>query len=100
MLRYMLNRLVTSVVLSIFATLVVFLIASMVPGDPVLAMLGDLAASNPAIVAEYRAKWGLDLPLWEQYWIFVQRLAQGDLGISISTNRPVLADIAQYGRAS
>lgn len=100
MLRYMLNRLVTSVVLSIFATLVVFLIASMVPGDPVLAMLGDLAASNPAIVAEYRAKWGLDLPLWEQYWIFVQRLAQGDLGISISTNRPVLADIAQYAPAT
>ena len=86
--------------LSIFATLVVFLIASMVPGDPVLAMLGDLAASNPAIVAEYRAKWGLDLPLWEQYWIFLQRLVQGDLGISISTNRPAPADIAQYAPAT
>ena len=83
----------TSVVLALFATLVVFLIASLVPGDPILAMLGDLAASKPEIVAEYRAKLGsrfsavgaiLDLP---------QRLFHGDLGISISTRRPVLTDI-------
>ncbi len=45
-------------------------------------------------------KWGLDLPLWEQYWIFLKRLFHGDLGISISTNRPVLADIAQYAPAT
>jgi peptide/nickel transport system permease protein len=100
MFRYVSNRLITSVVLALFATLVVFLIASLVPGDPILAMLGDLAASKPEIVAEYRARWGLDLPLWEQYWIFLQRLFHGDLGISISTGRPVLADIAQYAPAT
>ena len=100
MLRYLLNRVVSAMALAIFATLVVFLIASFLPGDPVLAMLGDLAASDPAIVAEYRAKWGLDLPLWEQYLIFLKRLAQGDLGTSISTNRAVLADIAQYAPAT
>src|SRR6187397_844255 len=98
--RYILNRLSTAVVLALFATLVVFLIASLVPGDPILAMLGDLAASKPEIVQEYRAKWGLDLPLWEQYWIFLKRLFQGDLGISIATGRPVLADIAQYAPAT
>ena len=54
-----------------------FLITSLVPGDPIIAMLGDLAASKPAIVAEYRAKWGLDLPLWQQYWIFLTRLFHG-----------------------
>lgn len=100
MLRYITNRLITAFVLAMFATLVVFLIASLVPGDPILAMLGDLAASNPKIVAEYRARWGLDLPLWEQYWIFLQRLFQGDLGVSISTGRPVLKDIAQYAPAT
>jgi len=100
MFRYVSNRLITSVVLALFATLVVFLIASVVPGDPILAMLGDLAASKPEIVAEYRARWGLDLPLWQQYWIFLQRLFHGDLGISISTGRPVLADIAQYAPAT
>ena len=100
MFRYVSNRLITSVVMALFATLVMFLIASLVPGDPILAQLGDLAASKPEIVAEYRANWGLDLPLWEQYWIFLQRLFHGDLGISISTQRPVLDDIAQYAPAT
>src|SRR4030095_477545 len=100
MFRYVSNRLITSVVLALFATLVVFLIASLVPGDPIIAMLGDLAASKPEIVAEYRAKWGLDLPLWEQYWIFLTGLFPGDLGTSLSTQRPVLADILQYAPAT
>jgi peptide/nickel transport system permease protein len=100
MLRYLITRLLAAAVMALLATLVVFLIASQVPGDPILSRLGDLAASNPAIVAEYRAQWGLDLPLWEQYWIFLQKLAHGDLGVSIATQRPVLDDIAQYAPAT
>ncbi len=59
-----------------------------------------MQAADKALVAAYRAKWGLDLPLWEQYWIFLTRLVHGDLGISISSQRPVLADIAQYAPAT
>ena len=66
------------------ATLVIFLIANTVPGDPAMAALGDMQASDPVQVREFRARWGLDLPLWEQYWLFLKRLAQGDLGISIA----------------
>ena len=82
------------------ATLIIFLIANTVPGDPVLTQLGDVAANNPAIVAAYRHKWGLDLPMWDRYWIFLRGLAHGDLGISISSQRPVLEDIAQYAPAT
>ena len=84
----------------LLATLVIFLIANMVPGDPVLTQLGDIAANNPAMVAAYRHKWGLDLPLWDRYWIFLRGLVHGDLGISISSQRPVLDDIAQYAPAT
>ena len=73
--RYIVPRLGMAVVMAVLATLVIFLIANTVPGDPVLAQLGDLAASNKEFVAEWRAKWGLDLPLWERYLIFLQRLA-------------------------
>jgi peptide/nickel transport system permease protein len=59
-----------------------------------------MQAADKALVAAYRAKWGLDLPLWEQYWIFLTRLVHGDFGISISSQRPVLADIAQYAPAT
>jgi peptide/nickel transport system permease protein len=99
-LRYLITRILAAAIMALLATLVIFLIASQVPGDPILARLGDLAASNPDTVAYYRAQWGLDLPLWEQYWIFLQKLAHGDLGISIATQRPVLDDIAQYAPAT
>lgn len=82
------------------ATLVVFLIANTVPGDPVLIDLGDMAASNPKIVAAYRQKYGLDLPLWKRYFVFLDGLAHGNLGTSIVSQRPVLEDIEQYAPAT
>ncbi len=100
MIRYIISRLATAVVMVLLATLVIFLIANTVPGDPALAALGDMQASDPVQVREFRARWGLDLPLWEQYWLFLKRLAQGDLGISISSRRPVLADIIDYAPAT
>lgn len=100
MSRYIAQRLVAAAVMAILATAVIFLIANLVPGDPVLAQLGDIAASDPATVAQWRAKWGLDLPLWERYGIFLQGLSHGDLGLSIATRRPVLDDIVQYAPAT
>ncbi len=84
----------------VLATLVIFLIANSVPGDPVLLQLGDLGASNPIMVAAFRHKWGLDLPLWQRYCIFLSGLVHGDLGSSIASRRPVLDDIADYAPAT
>jgi len=98
--RYIATRLLAAVAMAVLASLVVFLISALVPGDPVLAQLGDIAASNPATVLEARAKWGLDLPLWERYGIFLNGLVHGDLGVSIATRRPVLEDIVQYAPAT
>jgi peptide/nickel transport system permease protein len=100
MIRYIVSRLLTAVAMVLLATLVIFLIANTVPGDPALAALGDMAASDPLQVTEFRAKWGLDLPLWHQYWFFLQRLVHGDLGVSISSRRPVLQDIIDYAPAT
>ena len=100
MLRYLVARVLGMIVMIVLATLVVFIIASLVPADPILAQLGDMQAADEELVAAYRAKWGLDLPLWQQYWIFLTKLVHGDFGISISSQRPVLADIAQYAPAT
>jgi len=99
-LRYIASRLLTSAAMVLAATLIVFLIANTVPGDPVLTQLGDVAANNPEMVAAYRHKWGLDLPMWDRYEIFLRGLAHGDLGTSISSQRPVLEDIEQYAPAT
>jgi peptide/nickel transport system permease protein len=99
-LGYLVRRITVAFGLSIAATLFVFLIAHTVPTDPVLAMLGDKAASDPQIVSMFRARWGLDRPLWQQYVLFLQGAARGDLGESIATRRPVVRDIAQYAPAT
>ena len=100
MVRHGLSRLVAAAVMVLLATLVIFMIANTVPGDPVLSQLGDMQASDPAIVAEFRKRWGLDLPIWDRYWIFLRGLAQGDLGMSLVSRRPVLTDIAEYAPAT
>lgn len=100
MSRYIVSRLVTTVVMAFLATLVIFIITNFVPGDPVLAQLGDIAASNKEFVAEWRAKYGLDLPMWQRYYIFLTGLLHGDLGQSIASQRPVLDDIRAYAPAT
>ena len=100
MLRFIASRLVTVLGMALLATLVIFLIANTVPGDPVLAQLGDQAASDPAFVAHWRHFYGLDLPLWERYFVFLRGLVHGDLGLSITSHRPVLQDVADYAPAT
>ena len=67
-----------------------FLMIHLVPGDPVRAALGPMA--TPELVEATRHQFGLDLPLWEQYFHFIGGLFTGDLGSSIQLRLPV-ADI-------
>lgn len=94
--RFTARRLVIGAFLCIGVTLVSFVLTQVVPGDPVVASLGDRAASDPAIVAAFKARFGLDRPVPEQYVIYVGNLLHGDFGESTTTRRPVAADLAQY----
>lgn len=100
MTGYIASRLASAAAMVLLATLVIFLLANTVPSDPVLSQLGDLAASNPATVAAFKHQYGLDLPLWRQFWIFLTGLLHGDLGTSIVSRRPVLDDIRDYAPAT
>lgn len=70
-----------------------FLMIHLMPGDPVRSALGQTAPAE--LVAARRAQLGLDDPLLVQYWHFVQGLAQGNLGTSLSTGLPVSDIISQ-----
>lgn len=100
MLRFCCFRLLSALGMALLATLIIFLITNTVPGDPVLAQLGDLAASNAEFVAAMRERYGLNLPLWQRYFVFLYNLLHGDLGISITSHRPVLTDIKAYAPAT
>lgn len=75
------------------AALVAFFIIRLAPGDPVELMIGERAASAEQLQS-LRQQYGFDQPLWKQFADFAGHAVQGDLGRSIVTNRPVLAEFA------
>ena len=72
-------------------TFATFMIANVAPGDPAELMAGPRA--SPELIADMRARLGLDRPLLVQYGTYVARLLQGDLGDSIATGRPALDEL-------
>jgi peptide/nickel transport system permease protein len=72
-------------------TLVVFVMMRSIPGDPVVALLGDAYTEEDAVAA--RAAYGLDQPLAVQYLIWLGKLVRGDWGTSILSGRSVLGDV-------
>ena len=87
-------RLLVSLAATFFGLLLVtFLIARVVPIDPVIAVVGEQA--SPETVAAAVRELGLDKPLWQQFAIYLGKVLQGDFGTSVLTARPVLEDIAR-----
>jgi len=87
------RRVLWSILVLVGLSIVIFAIARGMPGDPARLALGPRA--TPEQVAELNSKLGLDRPLYEQYGLFVAGVAQGDLGRSLLTERPVNDDIRE-----
>lgn len=91
--RYVAKRLLIAIPSLLIASLIVFTLPRLIPGDAVQLMLAEKAYAKD--VAELRAKLGLDRPLYVQYVEWAGRALRGDLGESLWTRRPVLDEIAQ-----
>jgi peptide/nickel transport system permease protein len=94
--RFALRRFLVLIPILLSVTIVCFLLANYVPGDPLASMLGIRAFNNPQIVANYRKKWGLDKPVAIRYIIYMNNLVHGDMGRSITTLRPVVQDLHDF----
>lgn len=93
MIAYLGRRLLALIPVALGVATITFALIHLVPGDPVVAMLGDMAA--PADIQGMRHELGLDRPLWTQYAAFLGGLATGNLGESISMHQPVAHLIAE-----
>ena len=91
MLRFLGARLAVLIPTFLGVTFVAFILIRLVPGDPILMMVGE-RGMTPERHAEMMAQYGFDRPLAVQYAIFLGNLAQGDLGSSIVTRKPVLQE--------
>jgi peptide/nickel transport system permease protein len=90
--RFLLRRLLGLAAMLVAASLVVFVVMNVLPGDPALVMLGT--GATPGTLAALRHQMGLDLPLWLQYLRWAGGLLRGDFGISYTYQSPVAGLIA------
>ena len=95
MLGYVCRRLLLTVPVIAGILLVTFVVKSLIPTDAVTAMFqGQITEGEGAeAIAAIRAKFGLDQPWYVQFARYVAGVAQGDLGVSIRTGRPVLEEV-------
>lgn len=91
--RYVLKRLGLILPVLLGVSVVVFLVVRLTPGDPAKVMAGEHA--SPEFIEAIRVKWGLDRPLYAQYFIWLRSVLQGDFGTSIATHTPVLEELLQ-----
>ena len=94
-LKFVGKRLIYLVVMLFGVATLVFILTKMIPGDPTVANLSQRALNDPEVVAAYRAKYGLDQPVFVQYILYIKNLLHLDLGTSIRTNKPVLDELAR-----
>lgn len=87
MAQFILKRLIGLIFVLVGVTIITFVIGFYAPGDPIQEMLGP--HFNMATYLRLKHTYGLDLPIWQQYFNYIWNLLRGDLGYSFQSNRPV-----------
>lgn len=97
MFSYIANRLVSAVIVILGVLTLVFIAMHLTPGDPIdmLIPAEGGSAGSKQLAAQLRARYGLDQPLYVQYYRYVVNAAQLDLGNSIRTGRAVMDDLVR-----
>jgi peptide/nickel transport system permease protein len=93
-MKYVFGRLLAVVLLLIAMSAITFTLTQLVPGDPAVLVAGQNAPREE--VERIHVEMGLDDPLPVQYWRYLQRLAQLDLGESYQSGRPVTDDLRRF----
>lgn len=87
MIRYTINRLLLFIPLLLGLSVVVFVYIHLIPGDPVQAMVGPYGSQE--FVAQIREEFGLNRPLYVQYFDWLSGAVRGDLGITFRSRQPI-----------
>ena len=93
MLKFVVRRVLLLVPILLGLSVLVFLFVRALPGGPATALLGENA--TPERVAQVKAAYGLDRPVYEQYLAYMEKAVQLDFGTSITTRQPVIEEFAR-----
>ncbi|AMC36132.1 ABC transporter permease subunit [Janthinobacterium sp. B9-8] len=91
MFSFILRRLSVTIPTFLGITVLAFALIHMIPGDPVLVMVGERRL-DPEFYRQALIRLGLDQPLYVQYWQYLLKVLQGDLGQSLVSHEPVIKD--------
>ncbi|MGC8975552.1 MAG: hypothetical protein ACP5KB_05080, partial [Thermoprotei archaeon] len=94
LLTYVVKKLLIGVPVIFGVTIILFYIMYMLPGDPIKLLLAGERVT-PAKIEELRRAWGLDQPVYIQYFYWLSHVIRGDLGVSIVTKESVTLLISQ-----
>ncbi len=94
MLGLFIRRLLLLIPTLLGLTMLLFVIARLLPGDPAALAAGPQATADQ--IAALRAEFGLDQPIWVQYGKYLLNLLQGDFGRSVLSRRPVAEDLLTF----
>ena len=86
-LRYLGERLLSTIPLLVLVGLITFLLIHITPGDPASVVAGDNA--SPEAIEAARVRLGLDKPFLTQFWVWLTHVLHGDLGTSFTSGKPV-----------
>ncbi len=91
MRSYIIRRLLALIPVLIGISLCIFLVLQLIPGDVISGLLG--IEENPELRAQLEKKFGLDQPLYKQYWDWISKVLQGDFGRSFRTDHEIFPEI-------
>ncbi len=90
LLRLIGRRIVSLIPVMFGIAIIVFLVFSFVPGDPITMLIGKQSDVSEEFIQQLRHKYGLDRPLYIRFFYFLRQLVHGDIGTSYQFNRPAL----------
>ena len=89
MLTFFIRRILQFIPTVLAVSFIIFILLNVMPGDAALLSGNPRGGVDPRVVAELRAKWGLDDPLYVRYFRYLNNLVHGDLGVSFRQDRNV-----------
>ena len=93
MLRFVVRRLILIVPILLGLSILVFLWIRALPGSPATTLLGERATAEQ--IQAINEQYGLNEPIYDQYWAYLQQVGSGDFGQSVTTRRPVFDEFLE-----
>jgi peptide/nickel transport system permease protein len=88
--NYVIRRVLQAIPVVIGVVVLNFTLLHLAPGDPAIVLVGEAGGATEEVLKEVRKEFGLDKSLLEQLWIYLKKIAKGDLGFSYFQGKPVL----------